>query len=143
MDTMGNGINENNLPVVIEKSRDKYSEEGFRKKLQKVARKAGLKVVYATLLLYYSLNSPLISTKDKSIIYGALGYFIFPMDFILDYIPFAGYTDDFMALVWAISKVLKNITPEVKQQARTKITAWFPHSDTYDLIFEQVEKGGR
>lgn len=143
MDTMGNGINENDLPVVIEKSRDKYSEEGLRKKLQKVARKAGLKVVYATFLLYYSLNSPLISTKDKSIIYGALGYFILPADFILDYIPFAGYTDDFMALAWAISKVLKNITPDVKKQARTKITAWFPQSDTHDLIFEHVEKGGR
>ncbi len=143
MVTMGNGINENDLPVVIEKSRDKYSEEGLRKKLQKVARKAGLKVVYATFLLYYSLNSPLISTKDKSIIYGALGYFILPADFILDYIPFAGYTDDFMALAWAISKVLKNITPDVKKQARTKITAWFPQSDTHDLIFEHVEKGGR
>ena len=134
-------LNEINLPVVIEKSQKKYSEEGFKTKLSKVSRKAGLKVVYATLLLYYALNSPSISAKDKGIIYGALGYFILPADFILDLIPFAGYSDDFIALAWAISKVLKNITPEVKAQARKKISQWFP-SDTANLqIFEEVERG--
>ncbi len=114
-------LNERNLPVVIEKSQRKYSEEGFKVKLSKVCSKAGQKVVLSALQLYYALNSPSISTKDKSIIYGALGYFILPTDFILDFIPFAGYTDDYIALAWAISKVIKNITPEVKEQARRKM----------------------
>ena len=104
-----------NLPVIIEKCQVKYSEKGFASKLSQVARKAGLKVVYATLLLYYAVNSPQISTKDKGIIYGALGYFILPFDFIHDYLPFAGFTDDFAALAWAISKVVRNITPELKK----------------------------
>ncbi len=128
------------LPVIIEKSQSKYSEEGFRSKLGKVARKAGLKVVYTALLLYYALNSQQISTKDKSIIYGALGYFIFPLDFIHDLIPFAGYTDDFAALAWALSKVIRNITPEVKEKARSKVATWFPSAASETSIFEQVEK---
>ena len=44
-----------NLPVIIEKSQIKYSEDGLKEKLGKVARRAGLKVVYAVLLLYYAL----------------------------------------------------------------------------------------
>ncbi len=131
------------LPVIIERSQDKYSEEGFSAKLAKSARKAGLKVVYAALLLYYALNSPQISTKDKSIIYGALGYFIFPMDFISDFLPFAGFADDFAALAWALSKVVRNITPEVKDQARKKVTAWFPTTAADISLFEQIEKGKR
>jgi uncharacterized membrane protein YkvA (DUF1232 family) len=130
-----------NLPLVIEKCQVKYSEKGFASKLAKVARKAGLKVVYATLLLHYALNSPQISTKDKSIIYGALGYFIFPMDFISDFLPFAGYTDDFAALAWAISKVVRNITPEVKMAAREKVSQWFTLSEGDRSLFEKIEKG--
>lgn len=130
-----------NLPVIIEKCQVKYSEKGFASKLSKVARKAGLKVVYATLLLYYALNSPQISTKDKGIIYGALGYFILPFDFIHDYLPFAGFTDDFAALAWAISKVVRNITPEVKLCAREKVSQWFTLSESDLTLFEKIEKG--
>lgn len=130
-----------NLPVIIEKCQVKYSEKGFASKLAKVARKAGLKVVYATLLLYYALNSPQISTKDKGIIYGALGYFILPFDFIHDYLPFAGFTDDFAALAWAISKVVRNITPEVKLCAREKVAQWFTLSEGDRSMFEKIEKG--
>lgn len=130
-----------NLPVIIEKCQVKYSEKGFASKLAKVARKAGLKVVYATLLLYYALNSPQISTKDKGIIYGALGYFILPFDFIHDYLPFAGFTDDFAALAWAISKVVRNITPEVKLCAREKVAQWFTLSEGDRSLFEKIEKG--
>ena len=130
-----------NLPVIIEKCQVKYSEKGFASKLAKVARKAGLKVVYATLLLYYALNSPQISTKDKGIIYGTLGYFILPFDFIHDYLPFAGFTDDFAALAWAISKVVRNITPEVKICAREKVSQWFALSEADLQLFEKIEKG--
>lgn len=143
MEEYGNSKEEFNerLPVIIEKSQVRYSERGLAQKLAKVARKAGLKVVYAVLLLYYALNSPSISTKDKSIIYGALGYFILPFDFIHDFLPFAGFTDDFAALAWAISKVMRNITPQVKQQARERVAAWFPSSAGDISLFEQVERG--
>ena len=90
-----------------------------------IMRKLLLKVVYAVLLGYYALKGPAVSIKDKTIIYGAMGYFIIPFDFIQDWIPFAGVTDDFVALAWAVSRLIKNITPEVRLQARTRLGKWF------------------
>ncbi|MBQ8070979.1 MAG: DUF1232 domain-containing protein [Bacteroidales bacterium] len=110
-----------------------YSDNEFWKKLKVVARKAGLKVVYAALLLVYVVKSPLTSKKDKGKILGALGYFILPIDVIPDWIPVAGYTDDLAALTWAIYSVAKNVTPEVKQQAKAKLKELFGEYDEKDL----------
>ena len=90
-----------------------------------IMRKLFLKLVYAILLGYYSLKGPAVSIKDKTIIYGAMGYFIIPFDFIHDWLPFAGVTDDFVALAWAVSRLVKNITPEVRVQAKTRLGKWF------------------
>jgi len=102
-------------------------------KLTAVAKKAGIKAVYAVLLLYYALQSPQTSTKDKSIIYGALGYFILPLDLVPDFIPLAGFGDDLGALVWALSRVLANITDEVREKARLKLRDWFGDYDSREL----------
>ena len=110
-----------------------YSDNEFWKKLKVVARKAGLKVVYAALLLVYLVKSPLTSKKDKGKILGAQGYFILPIDVIPDWIPVAGYTDDLAALTWAIYSVAKNVTPEVKQQAKAKLKELFGEYDEKDL----------
>ena len=110
-----------------------YSDNEFWKKLKVVARKAGLKVVYAALLLVYVVKSPLTSKKDKGKILGALRYFILPIDVIPDWIPVAGYTDDLAALTWAIYSVAKNVTPEVKQQAKAKLKELFGEYDEKDL----------
>ena len=116
-------------PKNIEKYRDHYSEKSFGSKLPKVARKAGSKLVYAVLLLYYVLRSKTVSTADKSKIYGALGYFLLPLDILPDFIPLAGYTDDLTAVIWALHTVWKNITPEIKAQAAAKTREWFGDFD--------------
>lgn len=89
-----------------EKNYDKYqknySESEFWIKLKKVARKAGVKVVYAALLLYYVLRNPATPSADRAKILGALGYFILPIDLLPDFLPVAGFTDDLAALTWAL-----------------------------------------
>ena len=122
-----------NKPHDLEKYRGSYSERGLMNKLSTMARKAGIKAVYAVLLLYYALQSPNTSTKDKSIIYGALGYFILPLDLVPDFIPLAGFGDDLGALIWALSRVLANITDEVRQQARLKLRDWFGDYDPSEI----------
>ena len=116
-----------------------YEENAFWEKLQKFARKAGIKVSYAALLLYYVLKSPTTSGKDRAKIIGALGYFILPIDLIPDFIPVAGYTDDLAALVWGVYCVIKSITPEVKANAAAKLHEWFGAFDDHelDLFFEK------
>ena len=63
----------------IVKYAKEYDENAFWEKLKKFGRKAGIKVCYAALLLYYVLKSPLTSGKDRAKIIGALGYFLLPM----------------------------------------------------------------
>ena len=63
----------------IVKYAENYDENAFWEKLKKFGRKAGIKVCYAALLLYYVLKSPLTSGKDRAKIIGALGYFLLPM----------------------------------------------------------------
>ena len=72
------------------------------------------------LTLYYVLRSPSVSTADKAKIYGVLGYFILPFDIVPDLLPMVGYADDISALFWVVNVVWKNITPEVRDQARAK-----------------------
>lgn len=112
-------------PNEIEKYQENYSDSGLQRKMKSVARWAGAKVMYAVLLLYYVLQSPTISKADKGKIYGALGYFILPTDLVVDFLPVVGYSDDLAALMIALHAVATNITPEVKAQARTKLSKWF------------------
>ena len=106
-----------------------YSDNQFWDKLRKVARRAGIKLIYFALLLYYVLKNPATPSADRAKILGALGYFILPVDLIPDFIPVAGFSDDLAALVWALYSVARNVTPEVKIQARQKLGEWF---DDYD-----------
>ncbi len=112
-------------PNEIEKYQENYSESGLQRKIKSVARWAGAKVMYAVLLLYYVLQSPTISKTDKGKIYGALGYFILPTDLVVDFLPIVGYSDDLAALMIALHAVATNITPEVKAQAKAKLSKWF------------------
>ena len=116
-----------------------YDENELWEKLRKFGRKAGIKVTYAALLLYYVLKNPATSGKDRAKIIGALGYFILPIDLIPDFIPIAGYTDDLAALTWGIYCVIKSITPEVKANAAAKLHEWFGDFDDHmlDLFFEK------
>lgn len=110
-----------------------YSEESLADKIAKVAKKAGIKVIYAALLLYYVVKNPLTSNKDKTKIIGALGYFILPVDLIPDAVPVFGFADDLAALTWALYAVGKNITPEIKAQAKAKLRDWFGDFDESQL----------
>lgn len=119
----------------LSKYERQYSEPKFWKKVAAAAKKVGIKAIYAALVLYYSLQSPKISTKDKRIIWGALGYFILPLDLLPDFLPI-GYTDDMAALLLALYKVANNITPEVKKAAEDKVATWFRDYKKSDIIIE-------
>ncbi len=125
------------VPKDIEKYRKHYDEKKFGSKLPKVARKAGSKLVYAVLLLYYVLQSSAVSKADKATIYGALGYFLLPLDIIPDILPVVGFSDDLSAVLLAVHAVWKNITPEIKALAAVKTRQWFGDFD--ENSFETAE----
>jgi uncharacterized membrane protein YkvA (DUF1232 family) len=115
-----------------------YSDGSFWYKLKYVARIAGSKVVYPALLLHYMLKSDVVSTKTKLIISAALGYFILPVDFIPDFAPLLGFTDDLGVFLLILRQMADHITPEIRKNARENIKQWFGEPDEHTL--ELLEK---
>ena len=103
---------------------NKFSQSEFAEKISRIAKRAGAKLVYASLILYYTLQSDKVSKSDKAIIIGALGYMISPLDVIPDAIPIAGLTDDLAVLLFVLKKVWTGIDPEIVEQARAKLSKW-------------------
>lgn len=106
-----------------------YTEEGFWKKMAKYGKKIGLNTCYYILLLYQLLISTSVSLVDKTIIVGALGYFISPIDVIPDIIIGTGLVDDATALLLALSTLAGSITQPIKDAAKKKLKEFFDFKD--------------
>jgi uncharacterized membrane protein YkvA (DUF1232 family) len=100
---------------------DYYSESELFKKITGWGIKIGIEILFYALLLFYVLTDEKVSTKNKLIIMGALGYFILPTDLISDFIPVLGFTDDAAFLSFAVMSVSSAITPEIKEKAKNKL----------------------
>jgi uncharacterized membrane protein YkvA (DUF1232 family) len=120
---------------------NKFSQSEFAEKIARIAKRAGAKLVYAALILYYTLQSDKVSKADKAIIIGALGYMISPLDVIPDAIPIAGLTDDLAVLLYVLKKVWTGIDPEIVEQAKSKLSRWFDDEEIAEIgdIFEAEE----
>lgn len=125
---------ENKKKIIdFEAYRSYFNDPQLWEKIKKVAKKAGIKVVYATLVLYYMSRDPSIPSKEKLKIYGALGYFILPTDFIPDALMGLGFTDDLAALAWALYALSGHITPDIERQAEAKLREWFGNYDRAEI----------
>jgi uncharacterized membrane protein YkvA (DUF1232 family) len=111
----------------------KFSQKDFTEKISRIAKRAGAKLVYAALILYYTLQSDKVSKKDKAIIIGALGYMISPLDVIPDAIPIAGLTDDLAVLLYVLKKVWTDIDPEIEGQAKNRLSKWFDEDEIAEI----------
>lgn len=113
------------LDEKLEENQSHYSDEGFWSKAKKYAKKAGEKTMTPALKMYYSAQDPDTPTWAKSTMYGALGYFILPLDAIPDITPVAGYTDDIGILAGAIGVVAAHIKDEHIDKASQTLARWF------------------
>ncbi|ASJ95314.1 MULTISPECIES: YkvA family protein [Shewanella] len=104
---------------------DGYSDEGFWRKVKQFAKQAGREVIDNALCLYYAAQRPDTPKWAKSVIFGALAYFIMPLDAIPDLTPVVGFSDDLGALAAALAMVSMYVNDEVKRQAAEKTSAWF------------------
>ena len=114
---------------------DKFSAKGFVEKISRIAKRAGSKLVYASLVLFYTLQSKEVSYKDKAMIIGALGYLISPLDVLPDAIPIVGLSDDLTVLLFVINKIWVEVPEDVKNKAKDKLSDWFDEDE-----LEEVEK---
>lgn len=112
---------------------DKFSNRDFLDKVQRIAKRAGSKLVYGSLLLYYTIQSDKVSRTDKAIIIGALGYLISPLDVMPDAIPIVGLADDMAVLVYVLKKVWSLISDEARVNAKNKMKLWFDEDEMQDV----------
>lgn len=112
---------------------NKFSASDFVEKISRIAKRAGAKLVYAALILYYTLQSDKVSKTDKALIIGALGYLISPLDVIPDAIPIAGLSDDLAVLIYVLKKVWTGVDPEIKENAMVKLNKWFDEDEIKEI----------
>ncbi|WMJ72638.1 DUF1232 domain-containing protein [Cytophagaceae bacterium ABcell3] len=103
----------------------KYSESAFWSKVKLFAKKAGARVIYAALLLYYVLQKEDVPKWAKGVVLGALGYFISPLDLIPDFAAPIGYTDDLATLLAALGALGMFVDIRTMEKAKGVMTQWF------------------
>lgn len=109
-----------------------YNPGALFDKIKKVARKAGVKLVYMVLVLYYASFDKNLPVKDRMMVLAALGYFILPLDLIPDALP-GGFADDTAALIYVLKHIWTNLTPETMQKAEGRLKEWFGDVTSSDL----------
>lgn len=120
-----------NEMVNVREYEKQYSEEKFWDKVKAVAKKAGIKVIYLALRLYYAVSA--LPIEKKAIVFGGLGYFILPVDLIPDAIPALGFTDD-AAVLFAIYTAIKSeLNEESEIKAKEKLKEWFDEYDKEEI----------
>ena len=111
-----------------------FSEVNLIEKIKQFGKKAGIKVIYLVLLLFYTLQKTTTPKFAKSLIIGGLGYFILPADFLPDLIPGIGFTDDLTALISVVVAVALFIDEGVKAKAKDRLHVWFGDYDEEALV---------
>ena len=112
---------------------DKYSDEGFKSKMKRLGKKMGGKLLYNVYVLYYVLKSRDVPVRVKGEIIGALGYVLFPLDLIPDFIPVLGFTDDLAAITFVVQQAHAQITPGIQKKAEKKVYKMIGSTDGCEL----------
>lgn len=94
------------------------TDKRFSQKINKKAKYIGEKLIVISLKMYYAFKDKDTPMYPKIKIFGALLYFITPVDFIPDPIPFIGYTDDMFILIRSFRSIATNIKEEHDYQAK-------------------------
>ena len=93
---------------------------------RKVLLKAGRAIARPALEALELLLDPSTPPQARVTMLAALTYLLMPIDLIPDLVPFAGFSDDLVALTAVISLWSNHITPEIRMRARQKLERWFP-----------------
>lgn len=91
---------------------------------------------YLFYLGYKMLFDRSIPVKNKSALVAGLAYVIWPLDFIPDPIPIAGWVDDVMVLAVALNSLLEDSDPLIKKALKKY---WKGEDDVLKIIKEILD----
>lgn len=115
-----------------QKAAGEYNEDSLFQKIASVAKKTGITIIYAVLILYNTMQKPSTPNWARMTIVAALAYFISPIDLFPDVLP-GGFTDDMGVILGALVAVAMHIDDESKSDARKKLHDWFGEYDESTL----------
>lgn len=95
-----------------------YGEEKFWDKARASFQQAGERVLELALQLFFAARDEKTPGWARTVIYGALGYFIVPTDAVPDFLPVTGFMDDLGVLTAALAAVAFSVTEEHRTRAR-------------------------
>jgi uncharacterized membrane protein YkvA (DUF1232 family) len=95
------------------------TEQGFWRKLRHHAGR--IPFVGDLLAAFYCAVDPATPLKARAVLYGALAYFILPVDIMPDWIVGLGFTDDAAVLAAAVRSILPHIKDQHRDAARATI----------------------
>jgi uncharacterized membrane protein YkvA (DUF1232 family) len=99
----------------VERDEDRV-RRGFWPKLKRVAAK--LPFAEDLLTAYYCAFDNDTPLRVRAALLGALAYFVLPFDFVPDFLPILGFTDDAAVMATAIKLVIDHIRPEHRDAAK-------------------------
>ena len=102
----------------LQKYEQHYNESSFLDKVTKYGKLIGINALYKAVQLWFVMQKPDVPATTKAVIMGALGYLIAPLDFLPDLMSVLGYTDDFVAITFALIKVQGYIDEEVERKSK-------------------------
>ena len=109
----------------LQKYEQHYNDSSFLDKVTKYGKLIGINALYKAVQLWFVLQKPDVPASTKAVIMGALGYLIAPLDFLPDLMPVLGYTDDFVAITFALIKVQGYIDKEVERKSKNLLAKIF------------------
>ena len=109
----------------LQKYEQHYNDSSFLDKVTKYGKLIGITALYKAVQLWFVLQKPDVPAGTKAVIMGALWYLIAPLDFLPDLLPVLGYTDDIVAITFALIKVQGYIDEEVERKSKKLLTKIF------------------
>lgn len=109
----------------LQKYEQHYNDSSFLDKVTKYGKLIGINALHKAVQLWFVLQKPDVPASTKAVIMGALGYLIAPLDFLPDLMPVLGYTDDFVAITFALIKVQGYIDEEVEGKSKNLLAKIF------------------
>ena len=117
----------------LQKYEQHYNDSSFLAKVTKYGKLIGITALYKAVQLWFVLQKPDVPARTKAVIMGALGYLIAPLDFLPDLLPVLGYTDDMVAITFALIKVQGYIDEEVERKSKKLLTKIFGEESVSNL----------
>ena len=95
------------------------TERGFWRKLRRHSRH--IPFLDRLLAAYFCAVDPATPLHAKAVLYGALAYFVLPVDLIPDWVAGIGFTDDAAVLAAAVRSILPHLKDRHRERAKAAI----------------------